>query len=169
MARVEGDWTTGCWNWTGRTQRGYGKWTNRGTTHRAHRWGWVHIAGLPLPNDDLDHICENPACVRPGHLQPVTRSMNLKLRHWRKKYATPHGLILTAPVQHRTMAEAIKALQYGLPNVFQEPEILREAPLIQATHDGRIVNAPKPSQLPFQFTGERTLCPHWITGTHRSR
>jgi len=64
-----------CWPWTGRVNRnGYGYFGR--TT--AHRVAW-EIARGPIPaGHDIDHICRNRACVRPSHLEPVTRSENIR-------------------------------------------------------------------------------------------
>lgn len=58
-----------CWVWTG-VQRGggYGVW--RG--HAAHRYTIDAPDGM-----DVDHLCRNRLCVRPNHLEVVTRKENL--------------------------------------------------------------------------------------------
>ncbi|GAA1340481.1 hypothetical protein GCM10009611_10510 [Arthrobacter roseus] len=129
---VRGNGETGCWEWTGSKVRGYGSWGNRGATYRAHRWAWANVAGLPLPDADLDHICENPSCVRPGHMQPASRSTNLRLRYMRAAYEPPAGTVMRGPVKHRSLFESVYGMQYGLPTVWQAPEALRTAPTIQA-------------------------------------
>ena len=62
-------------------RHGYGAVTVRrgdeSSTLRAHRaiYEWVHG---PIPAGmDLDHLCRNPACCNPRHLEVVTRSENL--------------------------------------------------------------------------------------------
>lgn len=68
----------GCWTWTGaRSTGGYGRvhWNGRGL--QAHRVAYELLVG-PIPDGlQLDHLCRNRACVRPGHLEPVTLPENL--------------------------------------------------------------------------------------------
>lgn len=74
----------GCHVWLGpRDDEGYGYWSKR-TGPRAHRWGWVHVYGLPLlPSQRLHHTCEHPWCVNPEHLVPMTE------REHRAQHARP--------------------------------------------------------------------------------
>jgi len=67
----------GCWYWTGgRTDRGYGRLTIHRTVVRAHRHAYITSKG-PIPNGlGLDHLCRNPACVNPAHLEAVTNRTN---------------------------------------------------------------------------------------------
>lgn len=69
----------GCWLWIASTARGgYGQFNDGRTMRRAHRWAYEHFVG-PIPEGlDLDHLCRVRACVNPAHLEPVTRSVNLK-------------------------------------------------------------------------------------------
>jgi len=58
---------------------GYG-WagTSKYGSRFAHRVAWVKANG-PVPDDlDLDHLCRNRACINVEHLEPVTRSENLR-------------------------------------------------------------------------------------------
>lgn len=70
----------GCWIWTGCIAwNGYGQLRRHETGHeRAHRAVYKLIVG-PIPEGlDLDHLCRVRACCNPSHLEPVTRSENLK-------------------------------------------------------------------------------------------
>lgn len=69
--------TTGCWEWRGALLHGYGQLRFRGKTWLAHRYFyWRENGGLPdLP---LDHLCRNPRCVNPAHLEPVTPKENCR-------------------------------------------------------------------------------------------
>jgi hypothetical protein len=43
----------------------------------VHRWVYEQLVG-PIPAGlVLDHLCRNPACVRPMHLEPVTQQENI--------------------------------------------------------------------------------------------
>jgi hypothetical protein len=70
--------TDTCWEWTGTTQkRGYGSILHRGKMQLAHRLSWEMVNG-PIPEGlVIDHLCRNPRCVRPDHLEPVTNRENL--------------------------------------------------------------------------------------------
>ena len=44
----------------------------------AHRWSYEYHVG-PIPDGlVLDHLCRNPPCVNPAHLEPVTQVENLR-------------------------------------------------------------------------------------------
>lgn len=87
-----------CWVWTGATNtEGYASLRVRGRLVRAHRFGYEMLAG-PIPRGlVLDHLCINPPCVNPAHLEPVTRAENnARARFW---------LALVAPEPAWTPAE----------------------------------------------------------------
>jgi hypothetical protein len=69
----------GCWEWQGaRNDLGYGQLALAG--HKrvyAHRFSYEKFVG-PIPAGlQLDHLCRNPPCVNPTHLEPVTQRENL--------------------------------------------------------------------------------------------
>lgn len=74
----------GCIVWIGGTNGvGYGQFYRgkkfRGDTGKAyaHRWSYEYHVG-PIPDGlFIDHLCRNPACVNPDHLEPVTNRENL--------------------------------------------------------------------------------------------
>lgn len=68
-----------CWEWTGsKTGNGYGQVGIAGKLTMAHRAVYEYfIADIP-DGLDLDHLCRHRACVNPWHMEPVTRSVNLK-------------------------------------------------------------------------------------------
>ena len=67
-----------CWIWTGATRnRGYGCVTIAGRLYAAHRVSYTWTHG-PIPDGlELDHLCRNPVCVNPLHLEAVSRRTNL--------------------------------------------------------------------------------------------
>jgi hypothetical protein len=73
------DLDTGCWVWQrAKTTAGYGTLTFRGKTSYAHRVYYeTYVADIP-PGLVLDHLCRNPACCNPDHLEPVTFTENMR-------------------------------------------------------------------------------------------
>lgn len=76
MAKVVVDPDTGCWEWTAsRRSGGYGQF---GAVYGespvfAHRWSYENVGGGELiPGMQIDHLCRNPPCVNPKHLEQVT-------------------------------------------------------------------------------------------------
>jgi hypothetical protein len=70
--------TETCWNWTGARQAGgYGRFAARkGHLVLAHRWSYEAAVGPIPPDMTIDHLCRNTSCVRPDHLEVVTREEN---------------------------------------------------------------------------------------------
>lgn len=72
---------TPCWLWTAYTSPSdkYGRFSpTAGDCRLAHRVAFHHSTG-PIPTGlDLDHLCRVRACVRPDHLEPVTRMVNVQ-------------------------------------------------------------------------------------------
>lgn len=67
-----------CWIWKGaKTPQGYGSFWCDGKHVLAHRWSYERFRG-PILLEQIDHLCRNPACINPSHLEPVTRSENVK-------------------------------------------------------------------------------------------
>lgn len=66
-----------CWMWTGRTDRyGYGRFKLDRRMALAHRVSFLFSLGSIPPGMTIDHLCRNRACVRPDHLEVVTRKVN---------------------------------------------------------------------------------------------
>lgn len=67
-----------CWVWNGALVRGYGVISIDGKTEYVHRVVFA-ASGKKFDRDlTLDHICRNPRCVNPEHLEPVTRNENAR-------------------------------------------------------------------------------------------
>ena len=88
-----------CWEWTAaKNHLGYGQIGESGTRRllMAHRAVWELLVG-PIPRGyDIDHLCRNPGCVNPDHLEPVTHAENMRRGFgfdvWQKsKTHCPHG------------------------------------------------------------------------------
>jgi hypothetical protein len=70
---------TGCWNWLKvKNENGYGRLTFGGRTFLAHRFYYERACGPVASDIDLDHLCRNPACVNPDHLEPVSHAENMR-------------------------------------------------------------------------------------------
>ena len=72
---------SGCWDWTGTIDRnGYGLIGESCTRRmiRAHRFAYELLVG-PIPDGMVtDHLCRNPSCVNPLHLEIVSPQENTR-------------------------------------------------------------------------------------------
>jgi hypothetical protein len=68
---------TACWIWSGAIcMKGYGRIKIDGRRVGAHRVYYERLIG-PVPKGlHLDHLCRQPGCVNPAHLEPVTSREN---------------------------------------------------------------------------------------------
>lgn len=70
--------TSGCWEWAGTIQHGYGKLMLAGRNIRAHRLAYETWIG-PIPEGYLVmHSCDNPPCINPAHLSLGTPLDNMR-------------------------------------------------------------------------------------------
>mgnify|MGYP001578520461 CR=1 FL=1 len=68
-----------CWLWTGPTMSsGYGLVWYKGHRWLAHRLAWVLCKGVSIDSSlELDHLCRDPKCVNPSHLDAVSHRTNI--------------------------------------------------------------------------------------------
>jgi len=68
---------TKCWEWRGSlTGCGYGHFQQKGKLMDAHKAYYEAIIGKVPQGKELDHLCKNPKCVNPWHLEPVSHAIN---------------------------------------------------------------------------------------------
>lgn len=71
----------GCWEWKDcKTIHGYGRFWLNGKTAAAHRVAYqIEFGEIPPGTSgmEIDHKCRNRNCVRPSHLELVTRRENV--------------------------------------------------------------------------------------------
>jgi HNH endonuclease len=89
MRRTLIDPETGCWECDlGRQRLGYTRvavkvaddYFGRTGTFAAHRVVYTLLVG-PVPDElVMDHLCRNPSCVNPAHLEPTTNYQNVVAR-----------------------------------------------------------------------------------------
>lgn len=75
-----------CWLWQGAmNSAGYGAFTvSTGNSQPAHRVAY-ELLRAPIPAGlQIDHLCNNAACVNPWHMEPVTASVNQRRKHERQ-------------------------------------------------------------------------------------
>lgn len=90
FAKVNKTYT--CWLWIGsKGSRGYGQMWNGKRVVAAHRLAYEWFVG-PIPAGlTIDHICQNPPCVRPEHLQAITMIDNILLGSKAQNTHCPKG------------------------------------------------------------------------------
>ena len=76
-------YTSPCWIWNGAPAGPYGhcRVGIDGGYDAAHRAYYERFVGPLRERDHLHHLCEQPPCVNPDHLQPLTPFHHLSLHH----------------------------------------------------------------------------------------
>mgnify|MGYP002651013559 CR=1 FL=1 len=84
FVHVEGE----CWRWVGGTSVPGGYVQVRhgsGPKQLAHRLVYSYAVGDIPDGHQVDHLCFNPPCCNPAHLEAVTGSENLRRRDLRRQ------------------------------------------------------------------------------------
>lgn len=93
MRRVEV--TEGCWLWRGSVDPrfGYARTFIGGVRLGVHEWAYILFVGDYSDDLEIDHVkargCTNRHCVRPDHLETVTRQENMRRARRRHANVTP--------------------------------------------------------------------------------
>jgi hypothetical protein len=93
--------------------RGTGKRKQSGKSRgvRAHIASWV-IANGPIPEGmTLDHLCRNTRCIRPSHLECVTRPENSRRGNYARKRKKAAAIQSAAPTADQT--RSAREARYG--------------------------------------------------------
>ena len=70
--------TQSCWIWHGATnQKGYGRFYYEGRTIPAHHFALWQAGRTVPPSLTVDHLCRNPSCVNPEHMEVVSNRENI--------------------------------------------------------------------------------------------
>lgn len=78
-AKLSPEPNTGCYLWTGAAHEdGYGHINVAGRTANAHRVTWILEHGDITAESVIDHLCRQPACCNPAHLENVSQVENLR-------------------------------------------------------------------------------------------
>lgn len=104
--RFDAKWTpepnTGCHIWSGAlNSAGYGsigtgaRGHSKAIVRAAHRIGWLLEHGTCPEGLVLDHLCRNPTCVNPRHLEPVTVGENTRRGRVAREERAEHAALLT--------------------------------------------------------------------------
>jgi hypothetical protein len=76
--KVDKDADGGCWVWkASKCRGGYGHVNRNGSYPQSHRVAYELLRGDIPVGMLLDHLCRNPSCVNPDHLEPVPPQINL--------------------------------------------------------------------------------------------
>lgn len=111
-AKVQGGDPQGCWLWTAaHGLQGHGTFTVRGRTVPAHRWAYEHLRAEIPEGLHIDHLCSNPPCVNPWHLEPVTAEENNRRTAQRgRNFHSIQGRVTLTPVRPRRIPRSYRQI-----------------------------------------------------------
>lgn len=79
--------TPTCWLWVGaKNDSGYGQIRINSKCYYAHRLSFEMAGGVIPEKWVIDHLCREPSCIRPSHLEAVDERTNQNRGHrWLNK------------------------------------------------------------------------------------
>lgn len=78
LSKIKFNEDTWCWEWqASKLVTGYGIFALDSKRYYAHRYAYETFKESILNGNHIDHLCHNPSCVNPEHLDSVTRFENL--------------------------------------------------------------------------------------------
>lgn len=89
--RVKARGINECWLWQGSTteaNNGHGQLNVGGVRFLAHRLMYSIFYGSPSAIEEVRHICDNPRCINPFHLEVGSHADNMRDRALRTGVAT---------------------------------------------------------------------------------
>lgn len=134
---VQRDGDGPCWEWVGANdgEHGYGSVYFEGRTRKAYRVIYELLRGPITDGLALDHLCRNPPCCNPDHLEPVTIGENNR----RGAKSTMSGLLAPAEtcVNGHPYTPENTVFRNGVRKGCKECQRLRSAAHYQANHTNR--------------------------------
>ena len=131
-AKVDRETTpAGCWPWTGKLNaEGRGRFTAGHVTDYAYRVAWQTVHGEIQPSAVVRHLCGNPACCRPDHLDASDQRQNnldtvahgrhrsaklsgARVRQLRERYSRDRPALTDLATEHGVSESAVSAALTG--------------------------------------------------------
>lgn len=115
---IEVDEDTNCWNCT-RTKNhdGYAYIQFKQRAYRAHRIAWIVKNQERIPDAKvIRHLCHNPACINPKHLEIGTQRDNVmdSVRAGRRKIPAPRTHAETLSIYQDRRPQEVVARAHGV-------------------------------------------------------
>ena len=85
------DEKSGCWNFAVLQPNGYGLIWKDGSLVTAHLLAYQRVYGNVPEGLELDHLCSNPGCCNPDHLEAVTHTENVRRAAARREKRAAHA------------------------------------------------------------------------------
>ena len=161
---VDKNESDGCWEWTGSTRNGYGRFAVNGRLISSHRYSYELVYG-PIPHSlQVDHLCKNTKCQNPEHMELVTqyennmRSSSPAALHARKMHClrghaySEHGFVNSKGSRECTVCRRDYAREYARERRKLRPKLNRgkNSPVCKNGHALEGEN--------LKLSGNRRLC-----------